>query len=231
MTQLTTPYMSTAATTTSASSARITRKLLGCGVAAGPLFLGVATLQILTREGFDLRRHAISVLSLGDYGWIQIANFILSGLLTVAFAVGLWRTLHPGRAGTWGPLLIAANGIGLIMGGLFVTDAGAGFPPGAPQAIPDLLSWHAIVHSVAFFLAVLSIVAASFVFLRRFVGLRQWRWAAYCAVTGVGMPAFVIAGMSYLSLVGVLFFVMAVLMCAWVTAMAARLMSETRRRS
>src|SRR5207244_10600775 len=54
-----------------------------------PLFVGVALAQAFTRPGFDFERHALSLLSLGDVGWIQVANFLVSGLLTVLFAVGL----------------------------------------------------------------------------------------------------------------------------------------------
>ena len=74
-----------------------TRALLTCGLLAGPLFILLIVIQALTRPGFDLRRHPASMLSLGDLGWIQIANFMVSGLLIVAFAVGLRRVLYPGR--------------------------------------------------------------------------------------------------------------------------------------
>jgi hypothetical protein len=140
-----------------ASSTERDRQLLTCGLVAGALFIGLNTLQILTRPGFDLRRLAISVLALGDFGWVQVSNFILSGLLTIAFAVGVRQTLKGGRAGTFGPILIAANGLALIIGGLFTTDAGLGFPPGAPDTIPDPLSWHAQIHSFSFFLAAIAI--------------------------------------------------------------------------
>lgn len=42
-----------------------TRRLLACGVAAGPLFLAAALIQALTRPGFDLSRDAVSLLSIG----------------------------------------------------------------------------------------------------------------------------------------------------------------------
>lgn len=67
------------AATTGATPA--TRTLLNCGVIAGPLFLVVAFLHAFSREGFDLKRHPFSMLSLGDLGWIQIANFVSVGLL------------------------------------------------------------------------------------------------------------------------------------------------------
>ncbi len=61
---------------------------------------------MLTHDGFDPRRHPLSLLSLDELGWIQITNFVVAGLLFVASAVGMRRVLHPGRGTTWGPLLI-----------------------------------------------------------------------------------------------------------------------------
>jgi hypothetical membrane protein len=120
--------MSTA-TPTESTTTSATRALLACGIVAGPLYVIVAFIQAMTRDGFDLRHHPISLLSLGQPGWIQIANFIIAGLLFVASAVGMRRVLHPGRAGTWGPLLVGVLGVGLIWGGVFVADPADGFPP------------------------------------------------------------------------------------------------------
>jgi len=39
-----------------------------CGIVAGPVFLATALTQAYTRDGFDLARHPISLLSLGDLG-------------------------------------------------------------------------------------------------------------------------------------------------------------------
>ena len=50
-----------------------------------------------TRDGFDLARHPLSLLSLGDLGWIQIANFVLSGLLFLACAAGMRRVMVEGK--------------------------------------------------------------------------------------------------------------------------------------
>src|SRR6266511_22109 len=89
-----------------------TRALLAGGVVAGPLFIVVGLLQAYTRDGFDLRRHPLSLLSNGDLGWIQITTFVVTGLLFAGTAVGMRRVLHPGRGGTWGPLLVGAVGGG-----------------------------------------------------------------------------------------------------------------------
>ncbi len=68
-----------------------TRTLLAGGIAAGPLYVGVGAIEVLLRPGFDIRRHALSLMSNGDLGWIQIASFIASGALVIAGAVGMRR--------------------------------------------------------------------------------------------------------------------------------------------
>lgn len=158
--------------------------LLACGVVAGPLFVALVLLQALTREGFDPRIHPLSMLSLGDAGWIQIANFLVSGVLFVLAAVGLRAALHPGRAGTWGPLLVGAFGVSLVWAGVFSTDPALGFPPGAPAGVPDA-SWHGALHNWAPVLGYYALFAACFVFARRFLGSGQRGWALYCLLTAV----------------------------------------------
>src|SRR5262245_11882482 len=133
-----------------------TVRLLACGVVAGPLFLAAWLIQALTRQGFDATYHPLSLLSLGDLGWIQVANFVVTGALYVACAVGMWRVLHPGRGGTWGPIMVGLQGLGLILAGVFVTDAGAGFPPGGPAGAPERMSWHGLLHEAGFIVSTLS---------------------------------------------------------------------------
>jgi hypothetical protein len=58
----------------------LTRLLLLCGAIAGPLFIFVLLLQDYTRPGFDPRLDLLSLLSLGDWGWVQMVNFILAGI-------------------------------------------------------------------------------------------------------------------------------------------------------
>jgi hypothetical protein len=96
--------------------------LLACGAVAGPIYVAVTLAQALTRDGFDLTRHAFNVLTTGDLGWIQMANLALAGVLTVLFAVGVGRVLRPGRGARWGLRLLGLYGVGLIVGGMLSSD-------------------------------------------------------------------------------------------------------------
>jgi hypothetical membrane protein len=160
-----------------------TRTLLAAGLISGPLYLLVGFAQAFLREGFDVRRHPLSMLSNGDLGWIQVCNFVITGLLVMAGAIGVRRALHPGRAGTWGPILFMVYGVGLIGAGLFAADPGNGFPPGAPAATG--LSTHGLLHFVFGALGFYSLIAACFVFARRFAGLGRRGWLVYSIFTGV----------------------------------------------
>src|SRR5256884_9214148 len=124
----------------------LTRVLLLCRAIAGPFFILTVLIQDYPRPAFDPRLQPLSLLSLGEWGWVQIANFVLAGALNLLYAGGLWRRLHPGRAGTWGPLLIGAYRLGLIAVGVFRTDPADGLPPGA--IAPTQPSWHGVLHAL-----------------------------------------------------------------------------------
>jgi hypothetical protein len=206
------------------TSTTLTRALLICGVVAGPLYVVVALLQVLFRDGFDLSRHPLSLLSLGDWGWIQITNFVVGGLLAIGFAIGLRRVLHPGRGDTWAPLLIGGYGLGLIAGGVFIADPALGFPPGTPDGIPDHFSWHGLLHAFAPPLASLSLIAACFVLVRRFVGLGQRGWATYSAATGVACLA--LAAWQNPQTVSIRLALLILISWAWVSALAISRLAE-----
>jgi hypothetical protein len=53
-----------------------TQALLPGGMVAGPLYLFAGLLHAAFRPGVDISRHALRLLSNGDLGWIQVANFI-----------------------------------------------------------------------------------------------------------------------------------------------------------
>jgi len=161
------------------------RLLLRAGTVAGPLFLVVAIGQAATRDGFDPTRHPVSLLSLGDLGWLQIVDFTLAGLLYLAGAAGLRTAMAGGPGAVWAPRLIGALGAALVLGGVFPPDPALGYPPGTPDARPDTMSFHGTVHAFAPALGFLALGVACFVFARRFGADRQARAAVVSRIVGV----------------------------------------------
>jgi len=163
---------------------RITKSLLGYGVIAGPFYLVVALAQVFTREGFDPAKHQWSLLANGGPGWIQIANFVITGLMVIAFAVGLRRALDGGVGARWAPRLVAVYGTGLIAAGIFRADPALGFPVGTPDG-PAVVSWHGLLHLAAGGIGFTSLAVACFVIGRRYASENRKGWAAFSRLTGV----------------------------------------------
>jgi hypothetical protein len=211
----------------------LTRALLAGGALAGPFYLVVGLVQAFTRPGFDITRHDLSVLSNGALGWIQIANFLITGVLVVAGAAGIRRTLRSGPARMWGPLLIAVYGAGLIGAGFFTADPVAGFPPGTP-ASAVAVSWHGLLHLVCAAVGFLALISACALFARRFAWLGERVWAAFSAAAGAAFLA------GFLALVFVQgdtpgtsggaailgFWVALALVWSWLSALSVRLTVE-----
>jgi Protein of unknown function (DUF998) len=213
-----------------------TRLLLLCGVVAGPLYVVVGLVQALTRDGFDITRHALSLLSNGPLGWIQISNFVVTGLLVIACAIGIRKTLKSdslsgATAGRlWGPLLLGVYGLGLIAAGIFVADPALGFPPGTPEGPPHNITGHGLRHFVSGGVGFLGLIASCFVFARRFAAVQQPAWAAYSLATGLIFFAafFAIASGSGKVWINLAFCFAVVLAWAWITAVAARTLAELK---
>jgi hypothetical protein len=199
------------------------RSLLTAGALAGPVYVGLGLAQALLRPGFDLTRHDLSLLANGDLGWIQVGNFLVSGLLVIAGAAGLRRTLHTGLGRTWGPLLLAGYGLGLIGAGLFAADPAFGFPPGTP-ADANSISWRGLLHILTAALGFAALIGSCGVFGRRFAGDQQPGWSAYSIVTGlVFLAGFVgVASGSGNSWSVLGFWVAMVLAWSWITAISLR---------
>lgn len=199
----------------------MTRTLVTAGAVAGPLFVVVALVQVFTREGFDLTRHPLSLLSLGDLGWVQITNFIVAGVLMLAFAVGTRRSLGAGPARRWAPILFAVYGIGLVLGGAFTADPALGFPLGTPDGYPTEWTFHGTVHAFAPPLAFLALVAVTFVVARRLTWEGHRGYAVWSRVIGITC---LVLCMPFGPGASVRLFVGVALGFAWITAYAISLL-------
>jgi hypothetical membrane protein len=161
----------------------VRRNLIRCGAIAGPLFIFIVLIQDYARAGFDPRTHVLSLLSLGDWGWVQIANFVLAGVLNVLFAIALWSLRASGESSTAGSVFIFVYGVLLVVVGLLVTDPSGGFPPGAPE-LPGP-SAHGVVHALGGLFAFVSLGAGLITFGVRALRNNHRGWGAYWIGNGV----------------------------------------------
>jgi len=198
-----------------------TRALVLAGVVAGPLFVVTGLVQALSREGFDLSRHPLSMLSLGDRGYLQIANFIVAGVLMLAFAVGARRSLGDGPGRVWAPVLFGLYGVGLVLGGAFTADPALGFPAGTPDGYPTEWTFHGGVHAFAAPLAFLALVAVTFVVAKRLRWEGHRTAAAWSIVIGL---ACLVLCVPFGPATSIRLFVGVALGFAWITAYAVSLL-------
>ena len=192
MTTTSTPRPTTAGTVTvpgpgCSAEVRVTRSLLGWGVLAGPFYVVLGLTQAATRDGFDLTRHPWSLLAVGQYGWIQTANMMLTGLMLVAAAIGYRRVLRTGVGARWAPRLLAAYGVALVAAGLFHADPMQGFPLGTPTVPPVQPTAHGTVHMVVGAVGFGCLVMATGLLATRFRREGRGRLAAFTAATGAAL--------------------------------------------
>ena len=154
------------------------RKLLWCGLIAGPLFAAVLLIAGATRPGFDAVRHPGSSLALGPGGWIQSANFVVAGVLSLAFAISL--VFLRGTRKAW---MIAIWGIGLVGAGIFVADPVSGYPPGTPPIPVPTFSGR--MHDLLSLAGFLAMTGAIFSFAGGRGGGRGRGWVIYSILSGI----------------------------------------------
>ena len=167
---------------------RWTRSLLYCGLAAGPVFVTAFLAEGATREGYRPLRHPVSSLALGPRGWIQAANFAVTGTLVLAGAAGVGRTGDPALSTRTGQVLIGVAGLGLIGSAVFATDPVSGYPPGTPDALVSP-SRAGTIHNLAAVPVFAGLSAAAFTYGRRSARVGQRGFDLYGAATAMTMLA------------------------------------------
>ncbi|MGW1870684.1 DUF998 domain-containing protein [Streptomyces mauvecolor] len=194
--------------------------LLAGAAIAGPLFLGAGLIQGLTRDGFDFTRNALSQLSLGGLGWIQVTAFLLTGVLVIAGAVGMRKVLRGAPGGTWAPRLIGVFGASFLAAGAFAADPGAGFPAGAPEARAASLSTHGAIHMFSGMVGYLALCAAFLVLARHFAAQNRRGWDIASRIVTAG----ILVGFAGSSTTVLAFTAGAGLGLLWLTVVTTRLM-------
>jgi hypothetical protein len=203
----------------------IARTALIAGAIAGPLYVGVGTLEAVLRPGFDIRIHSLSLLANGPWGWVHSAMMVVSGLLTLIGALGLANTQqHVGRRSYAMIIGLIVYGLGIATAGLLRADPAEGFPIGTPPGPPVLVTASGIGHLVAGGIGFLGLIVACLACARRSARVGDRLWAACSAVTGVYyLVAFAgIASGAGNSVINIAFTVAVALGWAWLTALCLR---------
>lgn len=209
-------------------SDRLTRALLTCGVVGPTLFIIVFLIEEATRPGYNLTTTFVSLLALGPTGWTQTANFLICGALVLAFVVGLRRAIAhtPGSVG--GPIALGVYALALLVAGVFTTDPGQGYPPGA-HALANPTG-HGAAHALAGLVVFVSLTVACGFMTRHFAKAQGWRgWTIYTALTGVIVFAFFFLSVAPTGGPAGLFQRVAIILgWVWVALLAARLRRGAR---
>jgi hypothetical membrane protein len=200
---------------------RWVRRVALAGIIAPATFFTIMMVLGLVTPGYDWVARYGSELSLGRLGWIMIINFIALGMVEVALAGALGRTVG-NRVSGW----VATGAVGLIgaafvVAGVCVTDPA--------KLVNGAHSWHGIVH--AFMAVVIFFIAtpvAALAMARRM--RRHRRFAIYCAVTSVATPALLVATFVSGNLLGLAERIVIAFVLTWLTILAAEVHRGTLER-
>ncbi|MGA7052926.1 MAG: DUF998 domain-containing protein [Mycobacterium sp.] len=209
------------------TSAPCQRGLLTCGVAAGPLFVVVFLIEGVLRPDYSPMRQPVSSLSIGSTGWTQTANFLITGLLMLAFAFGLQQRDNALLL----PILIGITGVGLIGASVFTGDPVNGYPPGTPMLPVATTSGtlHKLFSSLGFVMVPIGCLVAA----RQFTREGKRVFARYSVATVVAFIALyelsalgIAQNPTFLPLTGLMQRLCLAVAFAWLTILALRKMRQ-----
>ncbi|SDI98818.1 Protein of unknown function [Actinokineospora alba] len=181
---------------------------------AGVFYLVTGVALGATRPGFDFGRHALSLLMLGDLGWAQAVNLVLSGVMTLAAAFGARRAMRGSRGATAASTLVGIFGVCLVASAIFPPDPMAGFPGGSTSTE---VSVSGLLHMAFGAIGFLCLAAAAFVVAGWFARRGERRRALCSRGSGIVVAIGFVAGAAFSAgTLGVVFLWVAVVACwAW----------------
>jgi hypothetical membrane protein len=143
------------------------RLLLGAGLVGAVLFPVVFLVDGALRPGYNGFTQPISDLALGPTPAVQIANFIVYGVLTAVSAIGWRASLAPGAASIAYPVLKVVTGLALIATGILHEGTS---------------------HNIVAYTSLFSTIADLFIIAWRLRREPRWRgWALYAVISAIVM--------------------------------------------
>ncbi len=159
-----------------------------CGIVAPILFVILVIVESILRPGYSQIFNDVSDLGIGSYALIQNINFIIFGLLSIGFAIGLGANL-PHRAGKIAKWLVIVFGLCIILAGVTL------FSVGADVTYAKDVAAHGLVSAISF----LVIIVAQFMTwqaLRRSETVIWGRYRIFSLIMGL-MSIFTLLLLSY----------------------------------
>jgi len=166
--------------------------LLWAGIIAPILFAIVFMIDGFLKPGYSAYSEAISYLEVGTNGWIQRANFLLFGLLLLAFLVGYISRMRPILGPSWlytASTFLLLSDLGWIMACFFIPNTYL-----APQFI-----WPWMLHQIAASTVFIPFALACIVLGAKFVRTHRWRaYGVYSLIFGLVSLIYPIGIVAYL---------------------------------
>lgn len=179
------------------------------GVVGPAVFVAVFLVLGAVKPGYDAAARFVSEGSIGELGWIQIANFVLLGTMLLAFAAALWNGYGNETSGRIGAGLIAAVGVSLVFAGVFVTDPGT-----------KIVSRHGLVHVIASMVVFGGLMLACLAFAWRLHA--SGGFAAYSVATPIFIPIGIVVTNAAGRWIGLAQRALIVVAWSWITVLAWR---------
>lgn len=163
------------------------------GIIGSILFFVVSMIDGFLHPNYSTLNEPISNLgAIAPNAWIQNANFLLSGLLLVIFAIGFFRLLRP-IVRKWGVIVstffLLLTGVCLALASVFPTDI-PGYPP---------LTLHGVIHDIIVFVVfgtLLIAVLLSGLYLRKTPGWRGYGWYSIIEAVVMGLLFVILAAVT-----------------------------------
>jgi len=211
--------------------------LAACGVAAPLIFAAGTITAAASYSGYSHSRQLISELATNDSPVATLANinFVVFGVLIIAFARGLHGGIADERRSAWGPVLFAFSGAANIADAFLPCDRGC-----------ELTSLPGALHDWVSMFAFLSALAGIYIISRRLGADPRWGqpYARYSVITAgiafamlglwlaIGAPSPPWMPRIFARVPGVngtLQRILVVIVLVWIEIMALRLMTVVRQ--
>lgn len=158
----------------------IALQLLALAGVLGPILsITVFTLAGFLRPGYSPVSQAISALGVGPNAWILNTDLIISGLLSIAFAIGFYQLMRPVIIKRWlltSTIFLMLSGAGIINEGFFHQPS-----PGDPAAHLYIIL-HGIGLSVLFYARIIALLIIGW----RLLKIPAWRrYGWYSVITAL----------------------------------------------